>query len=156
MARFLLLLGIIVLTSLAFWPLTVMAPGSDSVAVTRVLDMPVLGVSTEQVCWLSIGSGFGVLFVGLAGVGLVAIAVAGGAGLLFGCGQAGCGMIAMGQIAVGLTFTLAQLGAGGSGLGQLIIGWLVKGQVGLGKDGGEFLAQLNKDLNQLLALRSNA
>jgi hypothetical protein len=144
------LLGIIVLTSLAFWPMTGMAPGDAGVSSTQVLGIPVLGVGTEEICWLSLGAGYGVLFVGLAGVGVVAIALAGGGGLLFGSGQLSCGLIAMGQLAVGVVFTLAQLGVGMTGLGQLLLGGLVKGQVALGKDGGAFLSQLNQDIDRLL------
>ena len=156
MKSFAVLLGIILLTSLGFWPITEMAPGSDSVAATQVLGMPVLGVATEQICWLSIGTGFGVLFVGVAGAGIVAVALAAGGGLLFGTGQLSCGLIAIGQLAIGITFTLGQLGVGLTGLGQRMIGGLVQGQVGLGKDGEGFLGQLKKDLNELLALPRRA
>lgn len=147
------LLGIIILTSLAFWPMTEMAAGNDMIAKTLVLGIPVLGVSTEQFCWLSLGVGFGVVFVGLAGAGAVAIGLGGGGGLLFGSGQLACGSIVMGQLAVGLVFTLGQLGVGASGLGQLILGGLVKGQVGIGKDGGEFLSWLNKDIDRIFTTR---
>jgi hypothetical protein len=144
------LLGIIILTSLAFWPMTGMAPGDAQISTTQVLGIPVLGVGTETICWLSIGTGFGVLFVGLAGAGVVAIGLAGGGGLLFGSGQLSCGLIALGQLAVGVVFTLAQLGVGMAGLGQLILGGLVKGQVGVGKDGGAFLSRLNQDIDRVL------
>jgi hypothetical protein len=153
MKSFAVLLGIIIVTSLAFWPITQMAPGEDMVAATRVLGMPVLGVSTEQTCWLSIGLGTGVLFVGLVGAGGVAIGLAAGGGLLFGSGQVGVGLIGIGQLGVGLLLTIAQLGVGVTGLGQLMIGVLVKGQLGLGKDGEGFLLRLNQDLNKVLQLR---
>jgi hypothetical protein len=144
------LLGIIVLTSLAFWPMTGMAPGDTGVSTTHVLGMPVLGVTTEEICWLSLGTGFGVLFVGFAGAGGVALSLGVGGGLLFGTGQLSCGLIALGQLAVGVLFTIAQLGVGVAGFGQLILGGLVRGQVGLGKDGGAFLAQLNRDIDRVL------
>ncbi|HLM74460.1 MAG TPA: hypothetical protein VK459_17260 [Polyangiaceae bacterium] len=150
------LLGIIVLTSLAFWPMTGMAPGDASVSSTQVLGKPVLGVGTGEVCWLSLGTGFGVLFVGLAGAGVVALGLGGGGGLLFGTGQLSCGLIAMGQLAIGVVFTLGQLGVGMAALGQVVLGGFVKGQAALGKDGGAFLSQLNQDIDRVLWPRRGA
>lgn len=156
MKSFAVLLGIIILTSLAFWPITKMSPGDDMVSTTQVLGMPILGVSTAEPCWLSLGVGVGVVFVGLAGAGAVAIGLAGGGGLLFGSGQLAGGLIGIGQLALGLLLAIAQLGFGASGFGQLILGGLVKGQVGLGKDGGEFLRRLNEDIERLLSPRRDA
>lgn len=153
MKRIALLLVVIVLTSLCFWPMTAtLAEGGNS-SVTEVLGMPVLGVASERLCWLSLGTGYGVLFVGLVGAGVVAITVAAGAGLLFGIGQAAAGMMVVGQLGLGLTFALAQLGIGATGYGQLIAGILVRGQLGIGKDGAAFLKQLDKDLDGLLSFR---
>lgn len=156
MLRVAALIGIIVLTSLAFWPITRMAEGSDTIAATQVLGLPVLGVATEQTCWLSIGLGYGVLFVGIAGGGVVAIGLGAGVGVLFGVGQLSVGMIAVGQLAIALVYALAQLGVAMTGQGQLIAGLLVQGQVGLGKDGAGFLSQLGKDLNHVLSFKGSA
>jgi hypothetical protein len=153
MKRFALLLVIIIVTALAFWPITSTPMGDGQVTATQVLGIPVLGAGTGQFCWLSIGMGQGVLFVGILGAGVVSIALAVGGGLLFGIGQATCGLIAVGQLAIGVVCTLAQLGTGATGAGQLIVGLLVKGQVELGKDGGSFLRQLREDLNEVLAFR---
>jgi hypothetical protein len=94
--------------------------------------------------------------VGFVGAGGVAIALAAGAGVLFGMGQAAAGMIVVGQLALGLVFALGQLATGAAGLGQLIGGALVKGQVGIGKDGGAFLSALSQDLDQLLSFRGGS
>jgi hypothetical protein len=153
MKRSALLLVIIVLTSLAFWPLTNAHGDGQTAGVTEVLGMPVLGVGSDRFCWLSIGMGTGVLFVGFIGGGGVAIALAAGVGVLFGMGQAAAGMIVVGQLALGLVFALGQLATGATGLGQLIGGALVKGQVGIGKDGGAFLGVLQEDLERLLSFR---
>ena len=153
MKRFGVLLGIIVLTSLAFWPITGMRDGS--VASTQVLGMPVLGVGTGEFCWLTLGFGTGVLFVGLAGAGAVGIGLAAGGGLLFGSGQVAAGTIAVGQLALGILFVIGQLGFGVAGVGQLIVGVLVKGQADLGKNGGPFLQKLSEDLNEALTFREN-
>jgi hypothetical protein len=153
MKRFGVLLGIIVLTSLAFWPITGMRDGS--VASTQVLGMPVLGVGTGEFCWLTLGFGTGVLFVGLAGAGAVGIGLAAGGGLLFGSGQVAAGTIAVGQLALGILFVIGQLGFGVAGVGQLIVGVLVKGQAELGKNGGPFLQKLDEDLNEALTFRGN-
>jgi hypothetical protein len=144
------LLGIIVLTSLAFWPITTMAPGDDAISATRVLGFPVLAVASDEIAWLSLGFGYGAVFIGLAGAGIVAIGLAGGGGFLFGTGQLSCGLIAVGQVAVAVVFAIGQIGVGIAGIGQLLIGGLVKGQVEVGKDGGSFLSQLNKDIDRLL------
>lgn len=156
MKRVILLLVIITLTSLAFWPITNAHEEGQARAVTEVLGMPVLGVASDRFCWLSLGMGTGVLFVGLIGAGGVAIALGAGAGVLFGMGQAAAGMIVVGQLALGLVFALGQLATGAAGLGQLIGGALVKGQVELGKDGGEFLSALNEDLDGLLSFRGGS
>jgi hypothetical protein len=153
MKRAAVLLGIILLTSLAFWPITRFVSESDSFAVTKVLGMPVYGVSSSEMCWLSVGLGGGVLFVGLAGGGVVAFGAAASAGLLFGSGQLAVGMIAIGQLGLGLVHTLAQIGVGMTGRGQLILGLLVRGQVGIGKDGKDFLATLGDDLDQVLSFK---
>lgn len=155
MKRAALLLVIIALTSLAFWPLT-NAHGTPDGPVTEVLGMPVLGAGSDRFCWLSIGMGTGVLFVGFIGAGGVAIALAAGAGVLFGMGQAAAGMIVVGQLALGLVFALGQLATGAAGLGQLIGGALVKGQVGIGKDGAAFLSALGQDLDRLLSFRGGS
>lgn len=153
MKRFALLLLIIIVTAAAFMPITERAMEGGKSTAMELWGLPILGVASDRICWLSLGMGYGVLHVGVVGAGVVCLAVGAGGGVIFGTGQVTCGLIAIGQLGIGVVFSLAQLGTGLAGLGQLIVGLLVKGQVGLGKDGGTFLSRLREDLDKVLAFR---
>ncbi len=100
--------------------------------------------------WLAFGDE-GVLVLG-AGFGLVEIGVA-GVGILFATGQVSAGLFAIGQLSFGLLGVIAQLGFGTTGIGQLVIGGLVEGQGRLGFSGGEFLRGFDEDVNRFLRWR---
>jgi len=100
-------------------------------------------------CWLAFGGGNGVLVVGMGGIGVVALTLY-GAGVLFATGQLAVGLLAIGQAGVGLIGWIGQVGAGTTGIGQLIFGWLVRGQLPIGKDGTAFHAMLLRQLASAL------
>lgn len=133
MKRFATLLVVIVITAFLMWGTTaLLGPATDS----EVFGIRVVGAGSFS--WLTVGAGTGVLVVGVGGVGVVSIGLMGGAGILFGCGQVAAGSLVIGQLAVGVVATLAQVGVGLTGMGQLLGGFLVEGQVGLGFKDGDF------------------
>ena len=163
MWRFLVVLLAIVISSIAFLAEGLLRDG----APTKFLGIPAVGVmhsmpdtsgpsdnsDSDDIAseapkvdgWLVFG-GTGVLVLG-GGVGVVEIGLY-GVGLLFATGQLSAAMIGIGQLTFGLVFFLGQVGVGSTG--QLAIGGLVTGQSELGADGGDFLARIHTDIQELL------
>jgi hypothetical protein len=151
--RFFLLSGFIVATALGLALVTDYAPSREdggSVSRAHVLGLPVVAVGTSDPAWLAVGTGQGILVVGIGGVGVVTFGFY-GAGILFATGQGAIGLFAIGQLAVGVVFVICQLGVGLSGIGQVLAGGLVVGQGTLGADGEPYLRRLNEDVNGLLS-----
>jgi hypothetical protein len=148
MKRFAVVCAIVLGVSI-FLGLEVHALGAGDV---NVLGMPAvhLGSKSAEPAWLAFG-GKGVLVLG-AGFGLVEIGMA-GVGVFFAVGQAAVGLFAVGQLAVGLVGVIGQLAFGATGIGQLAVGGLVEGQGKLGFSGGDFLRGLNADLDRFLRFR---
>jgi hypothetical protein len=115
----------------------------------RILGLAPVCTAPVVPCWLAFGGGTGVLVVGLGGVGVVALTIY-GAGVLFATGQLAVGLLAIGQAGVGVIGWIGQVGAGATGIGQLIFGWLVRGQLPIGADGTAFHAMLFRQLKSAL------
>lgn len=127
-------------------------PNGEDISVSKWMGMPAVCMSADEPCWLQLGVGEGVVVMGGGGVGVILIG-AYGVGILFAIGQLAGGLIAVCQVGVGLVFFLGQLAFGLTGLGQVAIGGLVQGQGKLGRDGTEFLEQLNEEVNAALGWR---
>lgn len=159
MVRFLVLLGVLVVTSVGMgvsgpsWP---EAPPAESAVPVQVeplfWGLPAVRVMSEEPAWLSLGSGIGVLMVGMGGVGVVSITIY-GAGLLFATGQLAVGLVAMGQVGFGIILWLGQAGGAFLAAGQVVGGKLAWGQGQLGSDGSEFFKQLQEDLSDLFRFK---
>jgi hypothetical protein len=144
LVRFLILVGIMTVMSIILVVLTEYLAGDS--APTRVLGMPLTGITPDEPCILTLGGGVGVIVVGV-GVGVVAFTMY-GAGILFATGQVVAGCIAFGQAGIGLVFFGGQVGAGVTGVGQGILGvHTVMDDKGRGKP---FLVELNRDLGKIL------
>ena len=159
MYRFFILLGFIVVTSLGLgltgpdWP---EAPPAESAVPMETeplfWGLPATRVMSSEPAWLALGTGVGVLMVGMGGVGVVAITLY-GAGLLFATGQLAVGLVAMGQVGFGLILWLGQLGGAFVTAGQMVGGRLAWGQGQLGSDGSAFFMQLHEDLTDLCGFK---
>lgn len=165
MLRFFIVLVAIIVSSIAFFAEGSLRDGEP----TKFLGIPTVGTDTHSHFesssdsddssddladeapaldgWLVFG-GTGVLVLGV-GFGVVEIGLY-GVGLLFATGQLCAGLFVIGQAALGVVFFLAQVGFGATGLGQLAIGGLVTGQGELGADGSDFLARMGADISELL------
>lgn len=117
---------------------------------TSVLGMETVCSASTQPCWLVVGTGQGVLVIGAAGVGLVALTLY-GAGLFFATGQLAAGLLAIGQLGFGVLGWIGQVGVGLTGRGQLIGGLLVDGQAALGSTDSGFGGRLSRDVKAVLA-----
>jgi hypothetical protein len=124
---------------------------------TVIAGMPVVSTAMETEviagppAWIALGSGTGVLVIGVFGIGAVCLTLY-GAGLLFATGQLAIGMIAFGQVGVGFTTFVGQLGpAVVIAIGQAVAGIFAFGQGPLGRaDSEAFLRELSRELNELL------
>ncbi|MCA9619196.1 MAG: hypothetical protein KC731_09240 [Myxococcales bacterium] len=101
-------------------------------------------------CWIAAG-GTGVIVLG-AGVGVIGFGFITG-GLLFATGQVTGGAICLGQLAIGVTAFLGQVGTGLVGAGQGALGLYTVSQGNTTGPGRRFLDGLSRDLDELLALR---
>ena len=159
MFRFLILLGVLVVTSVGLgvsgpsWP---EAPPAESAVPVEVeplfWGLPAVRVMSEEPAWLSLGSGVGVLMVGFGGAGVIAITLY-GFGLLFATGQLAVGLVAMGQVGFGIILWLGQAGGAFLAGGQVVGGRLAWGQGQLGGDGEQFFTDLHKDLSDLFKFK---
>ena len=159
MYRFFILLGLLVVTSVGLgvsgpsWP---EAPPAESDVLVEVeplfWGLPAVRIMSQEPAWLSLGTGIGVLMVGMGGVGVVSITLY-GAGLLFATGQLAVGLVAMGQVGFGIILWLGQLGGAFIAAGQLAGGRLAWGQGHFGGDGEEFFKLLNEDLSDLFRFK---
>ena len=73
-----------------------------------------------------------ILALGQASFGMVAIGQL-GLGLLLGLGEGSTGWVAIGQLAIGLYFSLGQMATGSIAIGQLGLGKYVLAQMGFGE-----------------------
>jgi len=157
--RFLILLGFIVFTAVGLaiggpaWPDAGAAELPEGVDPEPLFwGLPALRVMSQEPAWLAVGSGAGVLMVGMGGVGVVAITLY-GAGLLFATGQLAVGIMAAGQVGLGLLLWLGQAGGALLSAGQVVGGGLVWGQGQLGWDGEKFFTMLHEDLTDLFSFK---
>lgn len=158
MFRFLILLGVIVFTAVGMaigapsWPEGISELPAGVQGEPLFWGLPALRVMSEDPAWLSLGSGYGVLMVGLGGAGVVAITLY-GAGIVFATGQLAVGLMAAGQVGFGVVLWLGQAGGAFTAAGQVVGGGLVWGQGQLGKDGEPFFKALHEDLSDLFKFR---
>lgn len=155
MLRFAIVSAFVILTAVLLAWATETEPAGDATRSREsVLGLRVVSIGSEDPAWLQLGGAPslapGVLTVGLGGIGIVTYGLY-GAGVLFATGQVAVGLFAIGQLAIGVVFVICQLGAGLSGIGQVLGGGLVVGQGTLGGDGKKFLERLNRDVNVLLS-----
>ncbi|MCA9534483.1 MAG: hypothetical protein KC593_12420 [Myxococcales bacterium] len=148
MGRFFVILIATLVTGLGLGAVGALAPAPE--VPVFILGMEPVCLAPVQPCWLAFGGGNGVLVVGLAGFGLVSLTLY-GAGLFFATGQLAGGLLAIGQAGVGVIGWIGQVGAGTTGIGQLIFGWLVRGQLAIGADGTAFQQMLGRQLASALA-----
>jgi hypothetical protein len=146
MSRFIVVAILIIVTAIGLWGLTLLGLGDPN---QLVLGLRPVGTATEELVWLNIGGGFGVLVVGLAGGGVVCFTLY-GAGLLFATGQLTAGLIAFGQLGIGFVLFLGQVGAGIIAGGQGVGGYLSWHQGGGQGQGAHFIRGLNEDFKDLM------
>ncbi len=153
-----IILGFLVFTSVGLgiggpsWPEGKAEVPEGKLAEPLFWGLPAVRVMSKEPAWLTLGSGTGVLIVGMGGMGVVAITLY-GAGLLFATGQLAIGLLAMGQVGFGLILWLGQAGGGIAAAGPVVGGGLAWGQGLLGKDGSTFFKRLNEDFNDLCKFR---
>ncbi len=149
MLRAILLLVWVAIVAMAFM---LVIPTPEGVSVESFAGMPAMCVSPDAsvTCWLTIGSGMGVLFVGLFGAGLVCIGYITG-GILFGMGQVAIGGICLAQAGIGGSFFFGQAGGALTALGQVVVGMISKGQASAGFDAEAHLAEVAADLKRYLS-----
>ncbi|MEM6956861.1 MAG: hypothetical protein AAF645_14300 [Myxococcota bacterium] len=121
-------------------------------ANVTVMGMPVVGVAEDVPCWIALGTGRGVLFIGAFGAGVVCFSFI-GAGLLFAVGQVAAGAFCVAQAGIGLSMFLGQVGFAFTTIAQGSFGALSMGQVAR-NNGKAFFARLYAELKQIITLRA--
>jgi hypothetical protein len=144
--RVLVIAGVVLVTSIALYLQTAMTLHG---APASFFGVPVINAHPHDTAWISVAGSGGIVL--LSGFGLVTFGWF-GVGALFAVGQACAGGIAIGQVALGGTFVVAQLGLGAAGVVQAGAGGAMRGQAALAKDGREMFAALDDWLGRALRL----
>jgi hypothetical protein len=146
MWRVFVIVGSVVVTSLMLYGHAAITTDHATV----LWGLPVTNVGHHDgAAWISL-AGFGGIVLG-AGAGLVEFGL-GGAGAFFATGQVCAGGIAIGQLAIGVTFVLGQVGCGVLGYVQGGVGGFMRAQGALAKDGKAILGDLDAWLGRVLRL----
>lgn len=150
------MLARVILTTVALLLLTRYASGSFK-SESQLFGYPLVAIAGKDARGvIAVGqTAYGVVVFAQGGGGLITFAQ-GGVGILFGLGQGIAGLIAFCQVGVGLFFIMAQMGGGIFCLGQLVFGYAGAGQAAGVARGMDHLAELDAEVNEVLAYQVRA